>query len=123
MSLLTEQMEKCIMLDKTTTSDGYGGYIIDWKEGAEFQAAIVLDSSMQARIAEQQGVTALYTITTKKNINLQYHDVFRRKEDGKIFRVTSDGDDKHTPKSANLDMRQVSAEEWNLTDEQDSGTE
>jgi hypothetical protein len=123
MSLLTEQMEKCIMLDKTTTSDGYGGYIIDWKEGAEFQAAIVLDSSMQARIAEQQGVTALYTITTKKNINLQYHDVFRRKEDGKIFRVTSDGDDKHTPKSASLDMRQVSAEEWNLTDEQDSGTE
>ena len=123
MSLLTEQMEKCIMLDKTTTSDGYGGYIIDWKEGAEFQAAIVLDSSMQARIAEQQGVTALYTITTKKNINLQYHDVFKRKEDGKIFRVTSDGDDKHTPKSASLDMRQVSAEEWNLTDEQDSGTE
>lgn len=123
MSLLSEAMEKCIMLDKTTTSDGYGGYIIDWKEGAEFQAAIVLDSSMQARIAEQQGVTALYTITTKKNINLQYHDVFKRVEDGKIFRVTSDGDDKHTPKSASLDMRQVSAEEWNLTDEQDSGTE
>lgn len=123
MSLLTEQMEKCIMLDKTTTSDGYGGYIIDWKEGADFQAAIVLDSSIQARIAEQQGVTALYTITTKKNINLQYHDVFKRVEDGKIFRVTSDGDDKHTPKSASLDMRQVSAEEWNLTDEQDSGTE
>ena len=111
------------MLDKTTTSDGYGGYIIDWKEGADFQAAIVLDSSIQARIAEQQGVTALYTITTKKNINLQYHDVFKRVEDGKIFRVTSDGDDKHTPKSASLDMRQVSAEEWNLTDEQDSGTE
>ena len=123
MSLLSEAMEKCIMLDKTTTSDGYGGYIIDWKEGAEFQAAIVLDSSMQARIAEQQGVTALYTITTKKNINLQYHDVFKRKEDNKIFRVTSDGDDKRTPKSANLDMRQVSAEEWNLTDEQDSSTE
>lgn len=123
MSLLSEAMEKCIMLDKTTTSDGYGGYIIDWKEGAEFQAAIVLDSSMQARIAEQQGVTALYTITTKKNINLQYHDVFKRVEDGKIFRVTSDGDDKRTPKSANLDMRQVSAEEWNLTDEQDSSSE
>lgn len=123
MSLLMEQMEKCIMLDKTTTSDGYGGYIIDWKEGAEFQAAIVLDSSIQARIAEKQGVTALYTITTKKNINLQYHDVFRRVEDGKIFRVTSDGDDKHTPKSASIDMRQVSAEEWNLTDEQDSSSE
>mgnify|MGYP002522996225 CR=1 FL=1 len=122
MSLLSEAMDNCIMLDKTTTSDGYGGYIIDWKEGAEFQAAIVLDSSMQARIAEKQGVTALYTVTTKKNINLQYHDVFKR-SDGKIFRVTSDGDDKHTPVSANLNMRQVSAEEWELpSNGQDSST-
>lgn len=122
MSLLSEAMENCIMLDKTTTSDGYGGYVIDWKEGAPINAAIVLDSSMEARVAEKQGVTALYTITTNKNINLQYHDVLKRLRDGKVFRVTSDGDDKHTPMSANLNMRQVSAEEWNLTDEQDSST-
>lgn len=117
MSLLSDAMENCIFMDKRTTADGYGGYIISWVEGAAFQAAIVLDSSMQARIAEQQGVTALYTITTNKNINLQYHDVLKRISDGKIFRVTSDGDDKRTPASAGLNMRQVSAEEWVLTDE------
>lgn len=124
MSLLSEAMENCIMLDKRTSSDGgYGGYSTSWVEGAEFQAAVVLDSSMEARIAEKQGVTALYTITTEKNINLQYHDVFKRLEDGKIFRVTSDGDDKHTPNSASLNMRQVSAEEWELPrDGQNSGT-
>ena len=55
-----------------------------------------------------------YTITTGKAVNLQYHDVFRRVRDGKIFRVTSDGDDKHTPASAALNMRQVTAEEWEL---------
>ena len=77
-------------------------------------AAIVLDNSTQAKIAAVQGVTALYTVTTRKNINLQYHDVFRRESDGKIFRVTSDGDDKKTPASASLNMRQVSAEEWKL---------
>jgi hypothetical protein len=43
---------------------------------------------------------------------LQYHDVFRRLSDGKIFRVTSDGDDKFTPDTATLNMRQVTAEEW-----------
>ena len=117
MSLLSEAMENCVMLDKTTTPDGYGGTIDVYVPGAEFQAAIVLVSSMQARIAEQQGVTALYTITTRKSINLQYHDVLKRKSDGKIFRVTSDGDDKHTPNSANLNMRQVSAEEWTLPNE------
>ena len=120
MSLLSEAMENCTMLDKKTTTDGYGGYITSWVEGAEFQAAIVLDSSMQARIAEKQGVTALYTITTRKTVNLQYHDVFKRSSDDKIFRVTSDGDDKRTPDSANLDMRQVSAEEWTLNDGQNT---
>lgn len=117
MSLLSEAMTKCTMLDKTTVADGYGGYTIAWTDGAGFDAAIVLDSSMQARIAEQQGVKALYTVTTTKALNLQYHDVFRRETDGKVFRVTSDGDDKLTPNSAALNMRQVSAEEWILTGE------
>lgn len=111
MSLLDESMTTCTIMDKTTTADGYGGYTTDWKAGAEIQAAIVRDSSMEARIADKQGVTDLYTVTTRKNVNLQYHDVFRRENDGKLFRVTSDGDDNHTPTSATLNMRQVTAEE------------
>lgn len=114
MSLLTEQMEMCVMLDKTTTSDGYGGYVSRYVDGAPFTAAITFDTSMEARVAERQGVTSMYTVTTGKEIILEYHDVFRRIDDGKIFRVTSDGDDKHTPASASLNMRQVTAEEWEL---------
>lgn len=114
MSLLTEAMEDCTLIDKITQADGYGGYSVVWKDGAPIKSAIVLDNSMQARIAEAEGVKALYTITTEKNINLQFHQVLRRERDGKIFRVTSDGDDKHTPASAGLNMRQVSAEEYVL---------
>ena len=114
MSLLTEAMENCILLDKTTAADGYGGYVTTWADGAEFQAAIVFDTSIEAKRAEKEGVTGLYTVTTSKALNLQYHDVFRRSSDSKIFRVTSDGDDKKTPSSAGLNMRQVSAEEWEL---------
>lgn len=114
MSLLSDAFESVTMLDRSTIPDGYGGYESVWKDGASFNAAIVLDSSMQARMAEKDGVTALYTVTTKRAITLQFHDVFRRERDGKIFRVTSDGDDKLTPPSATLDMRQVSAEEWKL---------
>ena len=117
MSLLEEAMTKCVLMDKTTVADGYGGYRTQWSEGAQFDCAIVLDNSVQAKIAEKSGVTDLYTITTKKILNLQYHDVFKRLSDNKIFRVTSDGDDKHTPESANLNMRQVSAEEWSLPNE------
>lgn len=114
MSLLTEQMEMCVMLDKTTAPDGYGGYVSRYVDGVPFTAAITFDTSMEARAAERQGATSMYTVTTGKEITLEYHDVFRRIDDGKIFRVTSDGDDKHTPASASLNMRQVTAEEWEL---------
>lgn len=114
MSLLDDYMENCVMIDKTSVSDGRGGFDYAFVEGAEFQAAITIDNSIQAKIAEQQGVTGIYSVTTQKSINLQYHDIFRRSSDSKVFRVTSDGDDKKTPPSATLNMRQVSAEEYTL---------
>ena len=114
MSLLDEAMEKCTILNKQTIADDYGGYTTTWTEGAEFMAAITFDTSIEARAANKAGVTSLYTVTTPKSLTMEYHDVFRRERDGKIFRVTSDGDDKYTPASAMLDMRQVTAEEWKL---------
>lgn len=112
-SLLHEAMEKCVRMNKSVEDDGYGGEEIIWSDGAHFDAAIVFDTSIEARVAQAQGVTSRYTVTTDKSRVLQYHDVFRRYSDGKIFRVTSDGDDKYTPASATLNMRQVTAEEWN----------
>jgi hypothetical protein len=113
-SLLDKQMETFCFIDKTRESDGESGYITVWKEGAEFTANARFDTSMQARIGEAQGVTALYTVTTRKAITLEYHDVIKRLKDGKIFRITSDGDDVKTPDGAGLNMRQVTAEEWRL---------
>lgn len=114
MSLLSDAMETCVLMDKRTEADGYGGYRTIYVAGASFQAAIVFDTSIQARVAEKQGVTSLYTVTTPRALTLEYHDVFKRLRDNKIFRVTSDGDDKYTPASTALDIRQVTAEEWRL---------
>ena len=114
MSLLDDAMTDVVMLEKTRTPDGEGGFITNWTESAEFVAAITFDTSMEARAAMQQGVTSVYTVTTRKNAMLEYHDVFKRLSDGKIFRVTSDGDDNFTPEGAMLNMRQVTAEEWSL---------
>lgn len=112
MSLLSDAMESCVMLNKAVVDDGYGGETTNWTAGAHFDAAIVFDTSVQARVAMAQGAQNMYTITTHRVKTLEYHDVFMRESDGKIFRVTSDGDDKKTPPSAGLDMRQVSAEEF-----------
>lgn len=114
MSLLSDALESCVMMDKRTEPDGYGGYTTAYTEGAEFKAAIVFDASMEARTANKQGVTSLYTVTTTRALTLEYHDVFKRIRDGKVFRVTSDGDDKFTPQSTPLDMRQVTAETYIL---------
>jgi hypothetical protein len=117
MSLIDDWKEPCVMIDKTRVSDGEGALVTVWKDGAEFVAAITFNSSMEARIAEQQGVTSLYTVTTDKSVMLEYHDVFRRVRDGKIFRVTSDGDDIRTPERASFQFAQVTAEEWSLPSE------
>lgn len=114
MSLLTEQMEDFVVLNRIAQSDGYGGIIVTWQDGATIKAVAPFNSSMEARIGAMQGVSSVYTITTSRAVNLQYHDVLRRVRDGKVFRVTSDGDDQYTPAMATLDMRNVTAEEWSL---------
>lgn len=114
MSLLQRAMTDVVAMEKTRVSDGEGGFIVDWVDGAVFKAAITFDTSMQSRIGEKQGVSSRYTVTTSKNAKLEFHDVIRRLNDGKIFRITSDGDDKQTPDSASFQFVQVTAEEWVL---------
>lgn len=114
MSLLQQAMTDVVAMEKTRVSDGEGGFIVDWVDGAVFKAAITFDTSMQSRIGEKQGVSSRYTVTTSKNAKLEFHDVIRRLNDGKIFRITSDGDDKQTPDSASFQFLQVTAEEWVL---------
>ena len=114
MSLIDAAMESCVLLDKKSVPDGEGGFTSLWKESATFNAALTFNTSLEARVAQKQGVTSLYTVTTRRAVQLGYHDIFKRLSDGKIFRVTSDGKDVASPKSSTLDIRQVTAEEWSL---------
>lgn len=114
MSLIDEAMTTVVLMEKTRQPDGEGGFITKWVDGVSFDAAITFDTSMESRIAERQGVTSRYTITTGKNAKLEYHDVIRRLNDGKVFRITSDGDDVQTPDRATFQFLQVTAEEYVL---------
>ena len=115
MSLLDNFLsETCVLLEKKRTPDGAGGWLTKWEAGAEFKAAIVMDTTMQSRIAEKEGVTSIYTVTTRKATPLSFHDVFRRESDGTIFRATSNGNDKQSPNVGTMDMCQVTAERWEL---------
>jgi head-tail adaptor len=114
MNLIEHMMESCTILDRRSVSDGEGGLVTQFVDGATINAAITHDNTMQSRIAEHDGVTSTYTITTTRDIALSFHVVIRRNSDGQIFRVTSNGRDSRTPKVAGLDIAQVTAEAWTL---------
>lgn len=115
MSLIDAFEGPCVVMDEAKVPDGEGGFTTAWQEGAEFDAAIVKDTSLEARIAEKDGLANTYTVTASANASLEFHDVFKRKSDGQVFRVTSNGDDKRTPTVASFEFEQVSAEEWSLS--------
>lgn len=114
MSLLDAMSEDFIIIEKVSVPDGEGGFEVVWSEGAEVKAALTLDSSVQAKRAQKEGVTSVYTLTTNCDVILKFHTVLKRKSDGKIFRVTTDGGDKVSPSVSTLNMAQVSAEKWEL---------
>lgn len=115
MSLIDAMMDSCVIMNKSKVPDGEGGFNTEWAEGAEIDIAIVNDTSMEAMIAEKQGVTSTYTLTTKRANALEFHDVIKRKRDGLILRVTSEASDKLSPMASTLDMAQCTAERWSLT--------
>lgn len=111
MSLYERSMVPCVVYKCTAEDDGYGGDNTAWAIDHELQAAIMLDISTEARKAAAEGAKNLYTVTVHKDENLIAGEVIRRLSDGKYLRITSDGTDNHTPATAGLNMRQMSAEE------------
>lgn len=100
MSLLDDFARDCVILEKRRTPDGEGGYITYWEDGISFKNYQALDTSMEARIAEQQGVTSVYSALVDKSVPIEYNDYFRDESTGKTYRVTSNPEEKQAPKSA-----------------------
>lgn len=115
MALIDEFATSCVLMEKQRVPDGEGGYITSWVEGIEFENYQTLDTSMEARIAEKQGVTSVYSALMKKNVPIEYGDVFKDKTTGITYRVTSNPDEKQAPKSASFDLKYFTAERWELT--------
>ena len=113
--LLDDYGRKCVLLEKTNVPDGFGGYETVWKDGIEFQNYQTLESSMEARIAEKQGVTSVYNALVKRDLPIEYHSVFRDETTKQTYRVTSDPSDSQAPKSASFDLKFFTVERWALT--------
>lgn len=115
MSLLDDFGRKCCLMEKSRTPDGAGGWDVKWAEGAEFINYQALDTSMEARRAEKEGVTSVYSALVKKSLPIEYNDAFKDLSTGATYRVTSRPEDKAAPASASFDLKFFTAERWALT--------
>ena len=114
MSLLNDFARACVLMEKTRVPDGEGGYTIDWAEGATFQNYQALDTSMEARRAEKDGVTSVYSALVDKALPIEYGDYFKDTETGLTYRVTSNPSEKESPKSATFSLKYFTAERKEL---------
>lgn len=114
MSLLTQMMEECKILNHVRTDDPYGGHKESWEDGATFKCAIAKDTTTEQQIAEKQGITESYTVVVNDRFSLDYHDVFKRVRDGAIFRVTSRTADSTAHPASTVRIAKVTAERWEI---------
>ena len=114
MSLLSDFARQCVLMEKTRVPDGEGGYTIDWTEGVKFQNYQALDTSMEARRAEKEGVTSVYSALVDKALPIEYGDYFKDTETGLTYRVTSNPSEKESPKSATFALKYFTAERREL---------
>lgn len=99
----------CVM-DWRSKPDGLGSFVWEWEDGAPFDGGIVLNSSTEMRIAQQDGHKGIYTLTTAIRMPFELGDVVKRISDGALFKVTSDPADEKTPLIAGITGMQVTME-------------
>lgn len=107
---LTDFFEKLTIAERKIVSDGEGGYIETVVDGVTFEGAITMDSSTQARIAQKDGFTSIFTLTTSKKVPLKFSDLV--KKGNEYYKVTNEAS--KSPMTANLDIQQLALERFTI---------
>lgn len=117
MMLYENFYEPCQRLQLSGSPDNEGGWDTNPVALNEFMAAVVLDTSSEALIADSEGLNRSYRVTSPKGTNLGFNDVFKRVSDGQTFRVISERLDIVTPPISSFEFEVVKAEAWELPNE------
>ena len=99
----------CVM-DWRSKPDGLGSFIWEWEDGAGFRGGVVLNTSTEMRIAQQEGYKSIYTLTTSVKMPFEKGDIVKRLKDDALFKITSDPDDVVTPAISDITGWQVTME-------------
>ena len=114
-TLFEQQMETCHIVDKTTVPDGRGGVETVYVEGAPIDVAFSFNDSVSVVIADQEKVTDMYTLITKRSVVLLAGDIISRDKDASTFKIETNSTDSTPPEISALNMRQVKAKKFKLS--------
>ena len=114
--LLDSMRETCVLLNKTVTRDKTGGYVTKYTRGAEFDAVIAENTSVEAAIAGINTEKEMVGVTVANGVPLEYHSVFMRVGTGKTYRVRT-SDVLKAPSISTLGSKVVQCEEFEITEE------
>ena len=87
MSLLQEAMEDFAIIKQVTSSDGYGGEITEFETLSTFKGALVFNTSSEILIARSQNVGSAYTLTTNKDVILEYHTLIKKVSNKRLIKI------------------------------------
>lgn len=113
MSLLDDNVKNCCIMTPTDTEDGAGGVTTTWAEGTAFKAYPAITRGIEAVVAEARGLPLKYSVLVAKTVDINHNDVFKDKDTGDTYRVTSQPN--ATPTSASFNLQVFDAERWDMT--------
>lgn len=113
--LIDALAEPVVKLDEVSESDGEGGIITEYKEGAQFLATISPDNTVPTKIAQKNAEIKAYRVSTKANVKLKKGDLIKRILNKKIYVITQSSDE--TARIASYQFNICKAEEWELPHE------
>lgn len=100
------------IIEKRVVPDGMGGFDTEWVDGADIMGYLSLQTSTEVRIAEQEGYTSIYVLTTEQSTPIDFGMIIRRMDDKRVFRLTSHPE--KNPKTSNIVFWHTTAERFEL---------
>lgn len=113
--LIETLFEKHVFINRIIVSDGEGGLITTYTEGAVFDATVTVNKSLVEavrNIGNKDLPVPKYNVATPHNAKLEFGDIFKNIETDQYYIVT--GKTASAPKIASYQYNLVTAEEWEL---------
>lgn len=110
-TILQDFVESIVLLDETTVSDGLGGFVTEWTDGATIDVAVIQPRDTKATIATAIVGQQSLTIITSTAIELKRDKYFRRKSNGKTYKFDRDNTERLAPDDSELQWRTTTAAE------------